>query len=74
MRKWADADTPLFDDFKHGVVVTERRWYEQWRHMHPYNKWRLYESREAYSLRDFVANRNADVNKFEAKREAAPKR
>lgn len=30
-RRWADADATLFDDFKHGIIVTERRWYESWR-------------------------------------------
>ena len=49
---------PLFDDFKHGIVVTERRWLERQRHTYPYSHWRTYESREDYSLKEFIATRD----------------
>jgi hypothetical protein len=39
-RRWADQPLPLFDEFKHGVVVSERRWFEQQRHTYPYSQWR----------------------------------
>ena len=35
---------------------------------HRYNKWRVYESRENYSLREFVANRNMAAHQIDPKR------
>ena len=74
----AASEAPLFDEFKHGIVVTERRWYEQWRHTHPYSYWRMYESREEYSRQEFIATRGAPANpnflprnESQAKRDAA---
>jgi len=72
-RRWSDQPTPLFDEFKHGVVVTERRWYEAQRHTYPYCHWRMYDSLEDYSLKEFVANRNAPAYKFEPVRESKSK-
>ena len=57
MRRWVEGE-PLFDDFKHGIVVTERRWLERQRHTYPYSHWRTYESREEYSLKEFIATRD----------------
>lgn len=28
MRKWSDTNTPVFDEFTHGIIVTERRYLE----------------------------------------------
>ena len=39
----------MFDEFKHGVVVTERRYYEEMKHTYPYSHWRLYDTRSEYS-------------------------
>ena len=69
-RKWADQPTPMFDEFKHGVIVTERRWYEAQRHTYPYSHWRQYDSLTEYSHKEFVANRDLPAYKFEPKREA----
>ena len=60
-RKWADAATPLFDDFGHGIVVTERRYYEACRHQFPFSTWRLYDSREQYLQSEYVATRGQAV-------------
>merc|ERR1712228_497617 len=34
-KRWSEGHS-LFEDFKDGIVVTERRWYEQMRHTFPY--------------------------------------
>jgi hypothetical protein len=60
-RRWSDQrESTLFDDFRHGVVVIERRWYDRQRHTYPYSHWRLYDSRlgDDYSLKEFIATRN----------------
>jgi hypothetical protein len=67
-RRWADAQTSIFDDFAHGVVVTERRYYEAMRHTYPYSHWRQYESRDEYQLQEFVAHRNSAINPLEPSR------
>ena len=53
--KWVEG-TPLFS-LEDGVVVTERRWFEQWKHSFPYSHWRIYEERLAYSHAEFVSSR-----------------
>ena len=73
-RRWSDQPLPLFDEFKHGVVVTERRWFEQQRHTYPYSFWRMYDSREEYSLKDFIASRDRPAHQFDPKRESAVKK
>lgn len=71
MRKWSDQPSlPLFDDFKHGIVVTERRWYDAQRHTHPYNLWRQYESRVEYNRAEFIAKRADVVNPVVPQRDA----
>ena len=56
--KWTEGHS-LFDDFKPGVVVVERRWYEQNRHQFPYSQWSPFEMKGRYSHKEFVANRLA---------------
>jgi hypothetical protein len=71
MRKWSDQPSlTLFDDFAHGIVVTERRWYDSQRHTYPYSLWRQYESRLDYNRADFIANRGAVANPFDPQRES----
>ena len=48
--RWTEGHS-LFDDFKPGVVVVERRWYEQNRHQFPYSQWSPFEMKGRYSLR-----------------------
>ena len=67
-RRWSDSSAALFDDFKHGIVVAERRWYEQQKHVYPYNQWRAYDSHAEYSLREFVVTRNSAVNPLDPQR------
>merc|ERR1712070_639600 len=55
--KWVEG-TALFDDFKDGVVVTERRWYEQMKHTFPYSQWTVLDLYATYSQKAFVANRD----------------
>eukprot|EP00965_Chrysotila_dentata_P191237 6174396-Pleurochrysis_carterae.AAC.2 len=57
-KKWEEG-TPLLDDFKAGIVVTERRWYEQMRHTFPYSQWTVFDPHKTYSQREFIANRNS---------------
>lgn len=63
-RTWSDAG-PMFDEFKHGVLVTERRWYEQMRHTYPYSHWRQYDTLTEYSLKEFIANRDKPAEPFD---------
>ena len=37
------AGTGMFDDFKGGIAVTERRWYEEMRHTFPYSQWAIFD-------------------------------
>ena len=39
-KKWAEGPG-MFEDFAHGIVVTERRWYEEKRHTFPYITWKV---------------------------------
>ena len=55
--QWTEG-TPLFDGFKCGVQVTERRWYEAMKHTYPYSQWTVYDVKASYSHKEFVANRN----------------
>ena len=74
-RRWADAPQPtMFDEFKHGVVVTERRWWERQRHTYPYSHWRQYDSLTDYSLKEFIASRDQPAQSFEPRRESKLKR
>ena len=71
-RKWADKpNVTLFDDFKLGIVVTERRWYDAQRHTYPYDLWRQYESRLDYNRADFISSRSAPANPYQPRRESA---
>jgi len=71
MRKWVDQPSVSFiDDFKHGVVVTERRYYESQRHVHPYKLWRQYESRLEYNRAEWIATRSNAANPFDPRRHA----
>ena len=45
-KKWAEGPG-MFDDFAHGIVVTERRWYEEKRHTYPYITWKVSTHRRA---------------------------
>jgi len=54
--KWSEG-TSLFEGFKGGVIVTERRWYEQMRHTYPYSQWTPYDEQKAYSYNYMLANR-----------------
>jgi len=56
--QWTE-DTPLFDEFKAGVVVTERRWYEKMKHTFPYSNWAVFDVHKTYSHKEFIANRNS---------------
>jgi len=57
MKRWAE-DTPLFEDFKAGIIVTERRWYEQVRHVYPYSAWTVFDVHTTYSHKEYLANRD----------------
>lgn len=75
-RRWSDlpaAAASIFDEFKFGVVVCERRWYEEQRHTHPYVLWRQYDTLAEYSNKEFIATRDQPAYKFEIKRESASK-
>ena len=37
----------MFDDFKHGLIVTERRWYDEKKHTYPYVTWKVSAHRRA---------------------------
>jgi len=63
-RRWSDVPQSMFDEFKHGVVVTERRYYEQQRHVFPYSHWRQYDTLTDYSHKEFVATRNEAAHQF----------
>ena len=64
MRRWSEGDGSsgpamlMFDDFAHGIVVTERRYYEAQKHTFPYSYWRQYESQRDYSFSEWQASRN----------------
>ena len=62
-----------FDELKHGVVVTERRWFESQRHTYPYSHWRMYDTLQQYELKTFVANRDKPAQVFEPRRESKAK-
>jgi hypothetical protein len=72
-KRWSEGG-PLFDDFKHGVVVCERRWYESQRHMYPYSHWRTYEPLTSYSYKEFLVTRNKPAEFREVRRECDKKR
>mmetsp|Transcript_41861 Transcript_41861/g.89322 ORF Transcript_41861/g.89322 Transcript_41861/m.89322 type:complete len:302 (-) Transcript_41861:201-1106(-) len=57
MLRWVE-DTSLFEEFKDGIVVTERRWYDQMRHTFPYSRWVILDVHKSYSQKEFIANRN----------------
>jgi len=67
-RKWSDSQLPLFDDFSHGIVVTERRYFEQRKHTVPFSYWRPYDSAGTYAWADYVATRGQPVNVLEPQR------
>ena len=49
-RRWSDqSDQPIFDEFKHGVVVTERRYLDRQRHTYPFSLWHAYDSLQEYA-------------------------
>ena len=76
-RKWADQPGQaggIFDEFKHGVVVSERRWYEAQRHTYPYSHWRQYDTLTEYSKAEFIATRDEPAYKFEINRASAADR
>uniref|UniRef100_A0A7S3ASW4 Uncharacterized protein n=1 Tax=Haptolina ericina TaxID=156174 RepID=A0A7S3ASW4_9EUKA len=55
--RWAEG-TPLFE-LGPGIIVTEMKYYESWKHTYPYSHWNPYESRLTYSHKEFIANRNS---------------
>jgi len=67
-RKWADTGTSIFDDFAHGIHVTERRYFEAQKHTFPFSLWRMYDTRTEYNYKEFVATRNSAVNPLEPDR------
>jgi len=68
-RRWADSQEPLVDDFAHGLVVTERRYYEQWKHLYPFSHWRPYESRDEYQWSEYVRTRGQPYKRLEPNRQ-----
>lgn len=56
--RWSEGNS-LFEDFKAGIIVTERRWYEQMRHTFPYSQWAVLDVHKSYSQKEFIANRNS---------------
>lgn len=72
-KRWTEGET-IFEDFKHGVLVTERRWYEQNRHVYPYSHWRTYDAQQEYSLKEFVSTRNEAVDPINVRRESGAPR
>ena len=58
-KKWAEGPS-MFDDFAHGIIVTERRWYEQKKHVFPYVLWRPFEMKESYSFKQIIAARDRE--------------
>ena len=57
MKRWTEGAS-LFDDFKGGVMVTERRWYEEMKHTFPYSQWNTLDMATTYSHIEFIANRD----------------
>lgn len=57
-KTWIEGEK-LFDGFKGGIIVTERRHYESVKHVHPYSQWKLYDEKTSYSLAEFIAGRGA---------------
>ena len=55
--KWSEG-TSLFEGLKGGVIVTERRYYEQMRHTYPYSGWVPYDEQKPYSYNHMLANRD----------------
>ena len=58
-KKWAEGPG-MFDDFEHGIVVTERRWYEQKKHTYPYATWKNFEMKESYSFKQMISGRDSN--------------
>ena len=58
----------MFDDFKHGLIVTERRWYDEKKHTYPYVTWKVSAHRRAAPR----AARRAARHAPHATRRAAP--
>eukprot|EP00967_Tisochrysis_lutea_P062615 scaffold80445_cov28-Tisochrysis_lutea.AAC.1 len=56
--QWKEGSS-LFDNFKWGITITERRWYEKMKHTFPYSQWAVFDVHSTYSLAEFVANRNS---------------
>jgi len=52
-----EQGTSLFEEFKGGVIVTERRWYEQMKHTYPYSAWTPFDEQKTYSYKSMLANR-----------------
>ena len=57
-QKWSEGSS-MFEDFKCGIVVTERRWYESSRHVFPFSQWTVFDEHKTYSLKEFISNRNS---------------
>lgn len=57
-QRWSEGSS-MFEDFKCGIVVTERRWYEASRHVFPFSQWSVFDEHKTYSLKEFISNRNA---------------
>ena len=56
--RWSEGGS-LFDDFRAGIVVTERRWHEQMRHTYPYSQWEVLDMHKTYSQKEHISKRNA---------------
>lgn len=56
-KKWAEGPN-MFEDFAHGIVVTERRWYEEKRHTFPYITWKNFETKDRYSYKQLISGRD----------------
>jgi len=56
-KKWAEGPS-MFEDFAHGIIVTERRWYEEKKHTYPYILWKHFDMKETYSYKQMISARD----------------
>mmetsp|Transcript_80168 Transcript_80168/g.194268 ORF Transcript_80168/g.194268 Transcript_80168/m.194268 type:complete len:296 (+) Transcript_80168:56-943(+) len=58
-KNWAEGPG-MFDDFKHGLIVTERRWYDEKKHTYPYVTWKNFEMKDTYSFKKLISSRDSE--------------